>query len=404
MSVLREEEKRLVIAVDPGFNATKITVNGLLVLDIPKDIVDITGNMHTMIGEKGDEYYVSRYIAGKEYLVGHNARKLMLEKENQTTQDKVYGALNSYKYFETTESDINIMTAIGVALIKYAKWTKNNKIKPTLELDNMEDWEIFLGIALPHQAVDKVRQNLKMRLAKTHEYSVETKDAIYHLKFSIKEDRCVFISQAIVALLGTTSDENGHLIKGSKALDNLPALVIDGGYLTVGIFKFTRVQTVEGAESNTNFAMSNIYERIAEKIKREYGRDNIKSFNIQAILDEGGKIVVMKDKNTEYVDIKKMVKEEEKAVFQEFIAYINDKYDDLIDIKQVLFTGGTGNIYYKYMKEYVKDHKGHLVDHILLTNYEFYGKEIDPVYAICLGLYKTMRNLIEKMDKKNKVN
>lgn len=89
-----------------------------------------------------------------------------------------------------------------------------------------------------------------------------------------------------------------------------------------------------------------------------------------------------------------LVREEAKKLCDELIDYINTKYENLVDIRQILVTGGTGAAYYEHILEYVKGHRKHLETNIILTDYDFLGKKINPIYAIVVGMYKVLLNQI----------
>ena len=209
------------------------------------------------------------------------------------------------------------------------------------------------------------------------------------------------LSQAVCALLGAASDDEGYEDENSKVLEKLPVLVIDGGYKTVGLFKLTTIKMVDEAESNSDLAMGTVHKRVADRLQHEYGRTNIHQFSIPAIIDDphtNGEINYEKDGNTATVNIANLLGEECDKVCDELIAYINQKYEGLLDIKQILITGGTGAAYYSRIMEYIQEHKSHLVNNVILTNYKFLGAQIDPVFAIAVGMYKTLLNQIHALN------
>ena len=97
--------------------------------------------------------------------------------------------------------------------------------------------------------------------------------------------------------------------------------------------------------------------------------------------------------------MQKMVLEQERKLCDGLIDYLNTKFEDLLDVKQMLITGGTGAAYYKHISSYMKEKRGHLEGKVLLTNYKFQGKEIEPVFAIAIGVYKTIRYQVMMQDK-----
>lgn len=402
----------LVISIDPGYDATKIVINGLM-FSIPCNVCDVTEfiDKNSMVGEKKAGFILSHYIQGKKYLVGEEARKLMLERHMRDQQVIKESMSNSFERFSMMETEINMMTAVGMALVLYGEHTKKSKQQPILDILPGNDektrehneaelarFNVVIGVALPNDAVEDVWPTVERKLTGIHEVNFETADHFYHLKFNIPEKgHTMALSQAVCALLGAASDDEGEENENSKVLEKLPVLVIDGGYKTVGLFKLTTIKMVDEAESNGDLAMGTVHRRVAERLKKEYERNNIHQFSIPAILEDPhthGEITYIKDGNTSTVNIQTLLEEESEKVCDELIEYINKKYEDLLDIKQILITGGTGAAYYERFMEYIREHKAHLVNNVILTNYTFLGKPIDPVYAIAVGMYKTLLNQI----------
>lgn len=411
-----QPDYNLAIAVDPGYDATKVVINGIM-FSIPCNVCDVTEfiDKKAMVGERKKGFLLSHYIQGKKYLVGEEARKLMLERQMRELQMVKQTMTDSFERFSMTETEINMMTAIGVALVLYSENSKKRKQQPILDIRPGTDEEtvkhneaelsrfnIIIGVALPNDAVGNVWPTVENKLTGYHEVAFETADNFYNLKFTIPQrGHTMALSQAVCALLGAASDDEGYEDENSKVLEKLPVLVIDGGYKTVGLFKLTTIKMVDEAESNPDLAMGTVHKRVADRLQNEYGRSNIHQFSIPAIIDDphtNGEITYEKDGNTATVNIASLLEEECEKVCDELIDYINKKYEGLLDIKQILITGGTGAAYYSRIMEYIQDHKSHLVNNVILTNYKFLGSQIDPVFAIAVGMYKTLLNQIHAIN------
>lgn len=387
----------ILMAIDPGFDATKVCVNGLT-FKIPACVIDITGKLGNYITKKKDGYILSRYIEGKECLVGEHAVALLMEPDVQVIRNEKSGMIESYEKFETEESQINIMTAIGMALIKYEALCKEKDILPALDLsqpiDENSPLTIFVGVALPHDALEDAWKSVKRHIVGHHEFQIETDTGVHNLNFTIDSAHCMANSQVVEAFLGSIMDDTGRVLDAE--MEELPALVIDGGQKTVGDFKFIRSRRVEQAESNTDFAMDNIYKKVAKTLNEEYGRTDIKSYNIRNILEENdGKLVYENNDNTAIVDVKAMVEAETDEMFKGYIDYLNQKYNKLLDIKRIFVYGGTGAAYYERLCNYVANHKEHLRGKVSLADYQFMGRSILPVEAVSVGTYKTLHQAVD---------
>lgn len=411
MAIVRDDyvkTRDILIGIDPGYDATKVCINGVQ-FKVPNNVIDITGHTKdflTLGEKKAKGYLLSNYIANKQYLVGELARKSVREKENRERYMTKTEIMDSYDRFETIDFEVNLMTVIGFAIVEYAKLTMKNQWKPeyTIVVDEetgiksiptLKNSRIIIGVALPNDVADAAWPNIVRILAKKHNFKIETLDGTYSLEFDIPEGHCTYASQVLCALLGAAHDDVGAPVKDSPILKNLPTVVIDGGYKTVGIFMLTQAYKVSAAESNTDFAMGNVHKEVARILREEYGRGNIEAYQIPSIIEEdGGEIIYKTEKGTARLDIRKLVLEKERELCDGLIHYLNDKFEDLLDVKQMLITGGTGAAYYKHISSYMKENRGHLEGRVLLTDYEFHGKTIEPVYAIAVGIYKTIRHQV----------
>lgn len=401
------------IAIDPGYNATKVCVNGLL-FSIPASIVDITGKLQNYITEKAEGYILSRYVRGKDYLIGEHARALLMEPDVQEIMNQKSGMLESYEKFETEESQINILTAIGMALIKYEEACKRDNLLPEIDLsqpiDNNSSVTLYVGIALPNDAASKIWTSVHPRIVGHHQFEIETNTGVHNLDFTIYDENCGAGSQVEEAFMGYIMDDGGYALK--ERMDAmLPALIIDGGYKTIADMKYMGIGMIVGAESNTEFAMGNIYKKVADELHEKYGRADIHAYNIGMLnRDELAERAAAEDEIAEElkkpveinyidgdevksVDMRALIEAETDDTFNAYVEYLNEKYNKLLEIKSILVCGGTGKRYYERLCEYIDNHRQNLKGKVLLADYEFLGEKIQPVYAICIGMYKHLKCL-----------
>ena len=421
----------LLIAVDPGYDATKVVINGVMI-SVPNNVIDITGQTKDFLAlgdSKARGYLCSHYIDEKDYLVGTLARKSIMEKNVRNAELTKYTMMDSYERFQTRDFEVNMMTVIGYAIVEYAKevyrknWkpeipimektvTTNEGTKKVYTIPSLKDWRIIVGVALPNDVADISSKNcvwpfIEPFLVKKHNFSIDVNMDTFELDFEIIPGHAMPASQVICALLGAAGDDSGIIDRNSPILKKLPVIVIDGGYKTVGLFMLTQAQKVSEAESNTEFAMGNVHKEVANLLKEDYGRE-IEPYQIPFIVnEEGGRINCLVtdnngNTNVETVDVKRMAEAAEESLCNKLINYLNAKFDNLLDIKQILITGGTGSAYYSHINKYMKEKRGHLQDSVILTNYKFRGEPIDPVYAIALGMYKTLNDQLQKALERDK--
>lgn len=383
-------KKRLDISIDPGYDGTKVTVNGDT-FDIPKKTVKKIGNEYEAMGALEGIYEIT--LPTGKFLCGPNISVMLDDnKEFHERYDKGAEQSGNYSYFATQEFVANTLSALSIAFIKASS-------EGLLDLDDIDASNIYLIVELPHEALESMSKTVTGSLVGEHDITFKTDIAgagkEYHLSFTINENRLLIMSQVIACLIGYMTDENGREIDSLK--DAYPAVVIDGGYYTVGDSSISKTKAISGAKSNTNFGMKIIHERTAEAINKEcqtkfkyYDMDNL--FN-----EEGGKVIIprniSKSGNNEVVDVNKILKKITQEVFDEYLAYLEEKYAYFTKTKLILFGGGTGKIYYELFCKVADKYPN--VEARLVT-YQLNGKDITPREAISAGGYKTLLNQLKR--------
>lgn len=383
---MRKLGKRIVISLDPGYDGSKVTVNGEK-FDIPKKTIQKIGNEYEQMGALEGVYEV-KMESGK-YLCGPNI-KVMVEdnKEFHERFDKSAEQSSNYSYFATQEFVANCMANISIALIKAAK-------EGICELDNIDSNNLYIVVELPHEALGSMSATVQRELVGDHEIvftgDIEGENKTYELKFRIAEKKLLIMSQVIACLLGYMTDEEGNEIDSLK--DAYPTLVIDGGYYTVGDFCISKTKAISGAKSNTDYGMMVIHERTAEKIN-ELCHTQYKAYDMDNLFEEEGGIVIIpktlsKSGVNEKKDVNPVLEEQTREVFKEYLSYLEKKHNYFTKIKQILFGGGTGEIYYKLFEEVKEDYPN---VEAKLVSYEMEGEKVSPREAISAGGYKMLLN------------
>ncbi len=402
------EEESVFIAVDPGFDSIKIAINGFY-LKFPKEVVDITGiDDARFLGKKNKSFLKVNYIEGKQHLVGEYAAIYLSEQGGKVPNgieesEKLH---DTFETFKTVDKQILIMSAIGKGLINYAQHSKDHNVIIVDRDDGTHDVKIvpmskiYVGVALPHDAVDDSWKYIETWLKDQHKFSLETADGVYN--FDLDTKRSMVGSQVISALYGVLTDDYGALKEEEESEmlseNRLPAIVIDGGYLTLGCAHFTSVKLVDDSDSNLTFAMKNIYENVAANIREKSGRNDVTSIMIKQIMRKNDKTInyVDEDGNGYTLDVAEIVKEETRVVCEKMVAELKKKYNNLVNIKSVIITGGTGIAYYEHIKALLAPCKW---INVILTDYEFYGEKITPDYAIVIGMYKVLRETVSELNR-----
>ena len=394
------KRQKIRIAVDPGFSSIKVICEGII-FSIPCDVNENTGKENNFLSDKKDNYAAIQ-VFGKTYIIGEYARKLLLENNRQRQQDLEYGVLTDFERFGTTNFEVSMMTAIGMGLVKYCELSQKKDLDRKISVDQLKDCDIYLAIAIPHAVYAEGAGGpaglIRERVYGHKAFTLELAEGSYALEFDIKQD-CAYKmqSQVIAALLGALYDEDGNPLSILDATEkSTPILVIAGGYKTVGIFKLSQTDTVEDAESNSDFAMAKADEKMAALLNTK-GRDDIKPYNIQELYESKEEIAIIENGKSRYITINKDRDEFIGEYCQTMIDYLCEKYNNLIAIKQILITGGTGAAYYETFVHYIdtNDKMAHLRGKVKIAEYKFMGQKISPVFAVVAGIYKQFKRYLD---------
>lgn len=376
-------KKRVIIVVDTGFDGCKMCINGY-VLNIPFMVEDITTREVNIFSDKSSSNYIIARMDGKTYLVGERARQSLLELDHRTDAAQM-DTFYTIGRFADTKYRVGLKTCLAYGLYMYANSTDEKLIE---ELNN-GNVEIVIGVALPHQQDEELWTNhVKPILMKPIDVILEVGSRMpVHFDFNINETNMYHNSQAISAMFAVTLKEDGSTDMNEIDPKHRPLLVIDAGYMTVGIFKLSRDGRIDQAESNQQYAMHNINTAVAGEVKKY--RPEIEGYNIEALALSGETVRYKESGSYRTIDIADLRKKQIIVTAENLMNYLVTKFNDLLDIKSAIVAGGTGKIYNEYLApEFEK--RG--IRNILATP-TIDGKEYEPVFAVAIGLYRSLLNL-----------
>lgn len=367
------------IALDPGFDAVKVVANGK-VFKFPFVAIETDERKITDYGLR-DEFLLYRDEQGSTYRVGAYAREILFDKKQADTEQQM-NLFYSENRFISKEFLVGLRTAISLAMEAQGDAAANT-------------YEIHLMVALPHSIRQKYAAAIVGNAAGKHHYTLQHGNhpgKTYD--FEIREDHIHTVSQTIAAILGETSDDDGNVDQEKFFyLSNGPTLVIDGGYYTTGLVVVSRGGSVddEQAESNTDCAMRNVNEAIAEEIRPM--REDVKYYMVEYLLQNGGKLRYLEDGKAKQLDINQIRKEKVSEICQRLIDHINRRYNNLLDCNYVLVTGGTGAVFYAQLKKFYVDASILDADHVLLASSLLAGQPHSIEYAVAIGAYKGLMGI-----------
>lgn len=384
------------LAIDPGFSGCKMVVGNndyhILLPVVPFCILDVTGHeeKYTVLSDKDILYKKD----GRSYLIGGIVKKALL------TDTVMSSAKTDYENFTTNVSRfrtdlfrIALEACMAWALKNYKDSYEAEFNKTIYDLNNFENVELRVGVALPHANINEYNEDVYKAVECRHVFTVNIGGVEYPVEFTVKKGGSDVTSQTIMALLNETMNDFGEDVSADVKEETLPAVIIDAGYHTVGRALLTEALTIEKDGSDTKYAMANVNESVSEELKKY----NIiySSATIDELYQRGRTLdgVVYNNGSREEVDVdivalkNSMVEQNVNLMMDEF----GKLYNDFNGIRKIIVAGGSGEIYYKYIIKYFET-KGmkRAASRCFLASGTLNGKAIEPIMTIAAGTYKNM--------------
>lgn len=370
-------QNQLFVSIDPGFDNMKVIANGQH-YKFPFNAVETDERKMSDYGRR-DGFILYKDESGTTWRVGQYARGLIFDNKEQQKQAEKMRGFYTEERFTSNEFMVGLRTALAMAINKAGLY------------DCQASLDIRLIVALPHSCRAKFSSTIVGAAAGEHSFFMRFDDSQEKAyRFTIQESNVYTISQTIAAILGETSDDNGNINEQKFFyLSNGPTLVIDGGYYTVGLVPVSRGGSVDDAraESDTGHAMKMVNVAVEQEITSQ--RPDIKHYSIEYLLtQDDGHVRYLENGKARTIDLAAIRSEKIQEVCAHFAGYLNKKYNNLLDFKYVLVTGGTGACFYQQLLAYYKEAGIMDEEHMMLTSPVINDKPLPIEFSIAAGAYK----------------
>lgn len=383
---LYNKNRIIEIAMDAGFDGGKVCVNGV-VYNVPFCIYNITGKEEAYKLTRIKESFIKSSYESGVYVLGDAAKTAYLRSDNDKNMDSETKELYEIGRYYKKNFEIALNSFVGYALYRYAEHTKEREDLDTFSISEIGKWHVIVGVAIPHSQRDELPDVIdEYLLDKKHEFdlTVGANDSI-HFDFSV--ENTFYNSQAYCVFINEATTDTGDEVE--EIYESLPALIEDGGYKTQGEFTYEKDETISGGVSNTDFAMMNINERVAQVIS-EY-TDGYTDYMIDELCKEKESIRYIDSNNTsKTLDVYEIKQQEIEKMAARMINHLCEDYGNLLKHKMIIFAGGTGMTYYPYVKDWCAEHRSDIIVRLAGDNEDnkFNGERCEPVFAVVCGLFK----------------
>lgn len=269
---------------------------------------------------------------GDIWMVGEAGQKLMDSKANQSI---LYGR---NRYFAPL---FRVISAVGLGIGLAGN-----------EYGNYEGKRLVVQTGLPPAYIKSDTELLKEALAGEYDFTLKVgnnKPLIF--KFILRKEDIFVMPQPMGTLFSIATAANGSQIMEAKKYFNSNLLIFDPGFGTLDIFNI-RNRYIESYETYDDLGMKEVFERTVEKIYKKY-QTEVSVSSLQNYLNTGEITVFDREKRkTETKSFANILQEENRAVCSEALKRIDTLYDNLVEYKYLVVTGGTGVAWLPFIKEY----------------------------------------------------
>ena len=331
-----QHNKKCVIALDGGYSAVKGASDRRLFIypsyakkiDHELEIVGAAGTTDTDIQYRNNK-------TGELWIIGKSAQTLMGSDDlDATTDASIY---TRYRY----DSDMyKALMATGLALGF---------------LGNDEDTEVYLQTGLPATYKDRDENKLIEALCDDYDISIKLGNKPWErVKINLTKDHIFVMEQPKGTLCSLVYTADGIVTSGKDILSS-NTLILDIGFGTEDVYSIkSGFKNVQKTYKDTG--MKSVFEETIKEIKAKTDDAvETKIFELQKYLTDGE----LRYFNQESFEVKTIpfsdiLFEKNRLLCEKSIKRLMQDYDNLIDYKYLIVTGGTGECRFNQIKDMLK--------------------------------------------------
>lgn len=321
-----------VIAPDIGYSGVKVFAPNSISC-FPSYARKVEDN-EILLGIANSKHIQYRDETGT-WMVGEEAQNMITSDESKDSSQALYG---KNRYFSHM---FKVIARTGIAMGLF----KNNYGDPTGKT-------IIIQTGLPPKYMKEDEKWLKEVLKGSHEFEIKlANDNWIKFNFEIMYDNIFVMPQPMGSFFSAITDSKGKSIPDARKFQTSNILIADGGFKTFDTFDINSGR-LKSYDTFDDLGMKQVFQQTSNEILKTFGVD-IPVYAMQKYLAEG-KVTTFDraSRKTELKDFTEILNNECKAVCIDAMERICNMYNDLIDYKYLLMTGGTGFAWLPITKDY----------------------------------------------------
>lgn len=359
------------MAIDYGFSATK-GISPNMIYRFPSYARETTG---TLIGESRDTDIQYKGEDGIVWNVGQMAQDMIVKGESVDAAAMLYGR---NRYFTPM---FKVIIRAGLALGMMG----NNNGSPIGRT-------IVLQTGLPPEYIEEDTSKLKKSISGHHSFYLKIGRGQWTpFDIDLLEENIYVMPQPLGSVYSAICNEKAGFISEAKDILTSDLLVFDGGFGTFDVAEIksrqidkTRMMTDEA------LGMKAILQLTTDKIFRKYNT-KIKVPEFQKCLGDGFfKTFDEENMRTTQIRFADILEESSREICMKMLGKTKTMYNNFIDYKYIIVTGGTGAAWYEYITSYLSGMEGL---HVIGANR---NEILSHVYSNVRGYYMYLVNNIRR--------
>ena len=326
--------KEFIIGVDAGYSGTKVYhENGYLCF--PSYVKRMGGESLDIANEKDILY--RDHETGETYMIGYTAQEMIGTADTGDSDHEMF----SRKRYGNRKFRILCNSAVGIAL-----FTKH---------DNRE---ISIVTGLPSDYVAADSPAMKRVFEKPARFSLKIGEGKWQdITYTIKPDHIKVIPQPAGTLYSVMVKEDGAYAPDARDILCSNTLILDIGFGTLDLYGL-QSRNVVNTDSFDSCGMRAVLKKVSGMILKETGED-IRIQALQHVLETGCFTCVDEETmNWEDKPVSGYLKKASREVFLEAMEQVKAATGAFRDYRYLIVTGGTGEAWYPWIREYLSRARG----------------------------------------------
>ena len=366
---------KTVIALDGGYSSLK-GVSPERIFIVPSYAKKIDKELEAVAAVKSFDIQYRNNATGEIWLVGQSAQALMNRDDLDSTTDA-----SLYTRYRYNSEVFRVLMSTGLAIGCIG--AGNN--------------EIFLQTGLP--AAYKERDERKIIDALSGAYDISLKIGARNwldFRFEMPEDHIFVTEQPQGTLCACAYGADGPTKMGIDILKS-NTLILDIGFGTEDISSI-RSGYKTGLQTYSDTGMRSVFDEVLKTLARDYPIET-KVFELQNFLDEGKLPVFNQDTiSIEEVDFGSLLERKNRELCEKSIRRLLQDYDNLMNYKYLIVTGGTGECRFEQIKQMLKG-----IPSLTVLPGNFSHPDLAFSYSNVLGYYIFRHAKLKKMEAKGEM-